>query len=539
MHLAIRVQRTQRIGLDLLHLLHHRRRNRPHPAPRAHEHRLRHGERQRQEQVEARPLAGLRMHVDAAAERDDLAAHDVHADAAAGDLRERRRRRKAWLKQAFDELVDRRLRIGLHEAERNRTFAHALEIDAAAVVRDLDRDFIADLAHGQRDLAGLRLPRGHARGTRLDAVIERVAQQVLERADELLEDRAVELGLRAVDFQVGALVELARGLAQNPVQPLGQAAERNGADREQPLLHVARQPRLRDQRHIGVVEVLEERLLHGRHVVDAFGERARQLLETRVAVELQRVEILARCTGERHARLDLRFGRELDLAHLAAQPDHAVRELEQIRLQRAQFAFDARAGDGHLSGFVHELVDDVGAHAKQRARRVGLGMVDAARRRRRACRRLRACAGARRNGAFRRDRFRDGRCRRRHRFRRGKPRQRDVGLAFAQRIEHEADAVEIGVERLEQFAARRDRRVAQRQARLHPVRELAEPHRARHARAALQRVQRAPQLRAARSVVGRAPPCAQAFAGLREELAGFLEKDRKNRLVDVVGDVEQ
>ena len=98
----------------------------------------------------------------------------------------------------------------------------------------------------------------------------------------------------AVDLEVGALVELARGLAQDPVEALRQAAERHRADREQPLLHIARQPRLREQRGVGVVQVLEQRLLHRRDVVDAFGERARQLLEARVAVELQRIEVLLR-----------------------------------------------------------------------------------------------------------------------------------------------------------------------------------------------------------------------------------------------------
>ncbi len=169
--------------------------------------------------------------------------------------------------------------------------AHAREVDAGAVVGELDHHFVADLPHRQRDLAGLRLAGVAARLARLDAVVERVAQQVLERADQLFQHRAVELDLRAVDLEVGALVELLRGRAQDPVQALGQAAERHRADREQPLLHLARQPRLREQRRVGVVEVLEQRLLHRRHVVDAFGERARQLLEARVAVELQRIEL--------------------------------------------------------------------------------------------------------------------------------------------------------------------------------------------------------------------------------------------------------
>ena len=204
---------------------------------------------------------------------------------------------------------------------RSRTRAKSMP---RAVVGDLDHDFVADLPHRQRDFAGLRLARVAPRLARLDAVIERVAQQVLERADQLFQHRAVELDLRAVDLEVGALVELLRRRAQDPVQALGQAAERHRADREQPLLHVARQPRLREQRGVGVVQVLEQRLLHRRDVVDAFGERARELLEPRVAVELQRVEV-AVLLLQLHLRLDLRLGLDLDLAHLRAQADHAAR----------------------------------------------------------------------------------------------------------------------------------------------------------------------------------------------------------------------
>ena len=77
------------------------------------------------------------------------------------------------------------------------------------------------------------------------------------------------------------------------------------------------------------------------------------------------------------------------------------------------------------------------------------------------------------------------------------------------------------------------------QPRFHPVRELAEAHRACHPRAALQRVQRAAKLRGARRVVGHATPCPDLFARLRKELVGFFEEDRKDRVVEVVGDVEQ
>ena len=80
-------------------------------------------------------------------------------------------------------------------------------------------------------------------------------------------------------------------------------------------------------------------------------------------------------------------------------------------------------------------------------------------------------------------------------------------------------------------------RVADRQSRFHQVRELAQPHRAGHARAALERVQRPPQLPRAGLVARSAAPRAHLRAGLREELRGFLEEDRQHLLVDVVADV--
>jgi hypothetical protein len=138
------------------------------------------------------------------------------------------------------------------------------------------------------------------------------------------------------------------------------------------LLLCHRQARLHDQRGIGVVEVLEQRLLDGGDVVDAFRERARQFLEARVAIEFQRIEPLGGPTCHRHPGLDLRFALDFDFAHLRAQPDDASGQLEEVRLQRAQFALDPRSRDGHFAGLVREPVDDVGAHPQHRAD-AGLG----------------------------------------------------------------------------------------------------------------------------------------------------------------------
>ena len=307
------------------------------------------------------------------------------------------------------------------------------------------------LAHGERNLTRLGLAELQSLLAALDPVIERIAKQVLERAHELLQHGAVELDLRSANFQIRALVEFLRGLTHDPVQPFGQACERNGADREQLLLNVPRQARLCEQCGIRIIDVPEERLLHGRDVVDAFGEAPRQLLESCEAIEFQRIEVSLARLDERSAGLDLRLGLDLDLAYLRAQADHAVGELEQVALERAQLAFDAGARNRHLAGLVDQPIDKIGAHAQHgRSRRLGFGG---------------------RGGCFRRahrDRMRHERChdcarsghrlrgarRARRRFLRHEPRQRSVDLAFLQAVEHKGDAVEVGIERVEELGRR-------------------------------------------------------------------------------------
>src|ERR1700687_2899375 len=130
-------------------------------------------------------------------------------------------------------------------------------------------------------------------------MIQRIAQQVFERSDQLFQHRTIELDLRAAYLEIRAFVELLRrltknavetlrqaaegnrpdrgplllhvtrnallrGLRKKAVETLRQAAEGNRPDREQLLLHFTRKPRLRQQRHVGLVEVLQQGLLNGR-----------------------------------------------------------------------------------------------------------------------------------------------------------------------------------------------------------------------------------------------------------------------------------
>ena len=269
-------------------------------------------------------------------------------------------------------------------------------------------------------------------------------------------------------------------------------------------------------------------MLHGRHVVYALGEAAGQLLKPCEAVEFQRIEIGLTRLDVRVSRLDLRFGLDLDLAHLRAQANDTVRELEKVALERTQLAFDAGARNGDLACFVDEAVDQVRAHPQhRRPRRLGF--------RRRSGNRL-----SQRRRCFHRLGCDDGkrrRCSRRRRCRFLEPRQRRVHLAFLQAVEHEGQPVEIGIEGLEQFRSRFGECIACEQTALHLVREFAQAHRACHPRAALERVQAAPQCLRSFYVGRTVPPCAKLLASLREKLCRFFEKDRQHLFIDIVVNV--
>ena len=202
-------------------------------------------------------------------------------------------------------------------------------------------------------------------------MVQRIAQQVFERSDQFFQHGAIELDLRSAYLEIRALVELLGCLTENAVETLRQAAEGHRANRKQLLLHVAGKPRLRQERRVGLVEILQQRLLDRRNVIDAFGEASRQLLESRVAVELQGIEAFRRLVDHRHPRLDLRFGLDLDFANLRPQANHAAGQFEQIALQRVQLAFDAGASDGDLARLVDQTIDKVGTHAQHRP---GLGI---------------------------------------------------------------------------------------------------------------------------------------------------------------------
>ena len=194
-----------------------------------------------------------------------------------------------------------------------------------------------------------------------------VAQQVFEGADHPFEHTAVDLDRAADDVEPDLLAGLFRGLANGAVQAVGHALELDHARAQQVVLELTRQPRLRGEFVFRRLQGALQAALQRGHVVDRLGHETRQLLEAREAVHLQRVEVLRRGLGGFHARIDLRFGLQLDVAQLLAHAVQAVGQLAERCLQHAHVGVDAGARDAHLTGLVDEAVEQAGAHAHRSA----------------------------------------------------------------------------------------------------------------------------------------------------------------------------
>src|SRR5205807_625788 len=102
------------------------------------------------------------------------------------------------------------------------------DLDPAAVVAELDQHLAADLARGQHHVARPLLADERALLRRLDAVRDRVAQEVEQRVREALHHRLVELRLLAVDAELDLL---ARAPASPAARRATRAATSGGAPR--------------------------------------------------------------------------------------------------------------------------------------------------------------------------------------------------------------------------------------------------------------------------------------------------------------------
>ncbi len=158
-HRAIVVCSGERGNLELLHLLDQHRGHCVNLAAGRQQHDLRDCQRQRQVNREVRAFAGFGHDRDPTAERGGLRAHHVHPNAAPCQFGHFFGSRKAGVENQVSHFSVGQFAVIGQQAGRPRLVANAAQVQALAVIRELDHDFIAFLADFNQQFADFIFPR--------------------------------------------------------------------------------------------------------------------------------------------------------------------------------------------------------------------------------------------------------------------------------------------------------------------------------------------------------------------------------------------
>ncbi len=158
-------------------------------------------------------MPGDRGDAQRATELLDLVGNDVHADTAACRLGHLARRRKPRRQDQLHDLVVAHLAVRLQHVEFISLASNGIDVEAAAIVGDVDDHFRTFAVQANRDASRRRLACLLAFLGRFHAMHDSVAQHVFEWRQHLLEHLPVEFARRALYRQLGPLAGLLRDLA--------------------------------------------------------------------------------------------------------------------------------------------------------------------------------------------------------------------------------------------------------------------------------------------------------------------------------------
>ena len=208
-------------------------------------------------------------------------------------------------------------------------------VDAPAVVRDLDPDLVARLARGDAKHADGTLVAALLR--RLDAVIDRVADDVAQRIADHLDHLAIELDIAAIHLEPHLLAKIGAQIANHARQRREQAVDALHAGARDRVANLGDAGRdafkcgLDRDVALGVAKPAAE-LVAGQHGI---GDAAHHPVE-QVDRQADRAHVLAAGVGGRlHGRLGFRRGARLDRG-LGEIRDQLLVVLARQRLARFQ-----------------------------------------------------------------------------------------------------------------------------------------------------------------------------------------------------------
>ena len=208
----------------------------------ANKHRLNDGKSQRQLDLKDRAFIDVCLDIHVSRECFDLTAHNVHTDAASGDVCNLFRCREPRQEdQANGIRIVEAVRLTLrNHSLLDRLSANLVRINARTVIRDHDDDVISLMTRNESDLADARFPLCLTRIGALNTVVEGVAQKVHDRIPDLIDNGAVKLCLLALDGEVDLLPQFLGHIAHHTRESVEHSTDRNHTDLHNNVLQVAR-----------------------------------------------------------------------------------------------------------------------------------------------------------------------------------------------------------------------------------------------------------------------------------------------------------
>ena len=299
-----------------------------------------------------------------AAEPFDLGRDHIHADAPARLLSNRACGGEPGLEDELHRILIAQGLGRCDQAQSPPLVPDRLQVHSPAVVRQAHHDLGAFAVQLENDAAGFRLAAPQALLGLLDPVHDSVAQHVLEGRQHALEHLPIELAGGAFDDQLGALAGFRGRLPHDARETLHVALERHHARAHQAVLQLSDRARLMLQQVLGLLREVLEQLLDARHVVGGLGKGARELLNGRIAVQLERIELAAVAALVLVPMQDLRLGLDFQAAQLLLQTGHRARQLAEVEVNGAELLLEACACDARFAGDVEQLIQQVRVHAR-------------------------------------------------------------------------------------------------------------------------------------------------------------------------------
>ena len=198
-------------------------------------------------------LAGHRIDGHAAAQLAHLFMYHVHADATPGDLGDFFGRGKPGLQDELQHLTVADACFRVQQATQDGFAAHGFQRHSRAIVVHVEYYVAAFIGQFQADQPLLRLAAGMAHVGRFQAMVDGIAQHMLQGRNHAFQNVAIDLGFGIDHAEFNLLAQLAGNLAHHPFEARQYALERHHARAHQALLQLRVHPRLFLQQPVGVL----------------------------------------------------------------------------------------------------------------------------------------------------------------------------------------------------------------------------------------------------------------------------------------------